>query len=153
MHTTDSQSINIAHFVFKRSYHSCMLISLFIAHSIWLISIPSFFISRVSTRDHIGDTDDMSLQVPTEEPGRIEAYAMKIPPYWTFDPQIWFVQVEAQFTARSITAQGTMYHHVVGSLSPETAPEIRDLLLKSPEDVLNQKLIEHTGASEQGHLQ
>ena len=99
----------------------------------------------------------MSVEAPAEEPGRVEAYAMKIPPYWTSDLQIWFVQVESQFAARGITAQRTMYHHVVGSLSPEIATEIRDLLLKPPEDrpydVLKQKLIERTAASEQRRLQ
>ena len=99
----------------------------------------------------------MSVEPPAAEPGRVEAYAMKIPPYWTSDPQVWFVQVEAQFAARGITSQRTMYHHVVGSLSPEIAMEIRDLLLKPPEDhqydVLKQKLIERTAASEQRRLQ
>ena len=82
---------------------------------------------------------------------------MKIPPYWTSDPQIWFVQVEAQFAASNITAQKTMYHHVVGSLSPEIATEIRDLLLGPPEDrpydALKKKLIERTAESEQRRVQ
>ena len=114
-------------------------------------------------RVHIGDPDempsgrDMPLEVSGEEAGRVEAYSMKIPPFWTADPQIWFVQVEAQFAAKSITAQRTMYQHIVASLTPEIATEIRDLLLKPPEerpyDVLKQKLIERTAASEQRRLQ
>ena len=99
----------------------------------------------------------MSIEGPPAEAGRVEAYAMKIPPFWPADPQIWFVQVEAQFAARGITAQRTMYHHVVGSLSPEIATEIRDLLLHppgdNPYDVLKLKLIERTSASEQRRLQ
>lgn len=89
-------------------------------------------------------------------PSRVEAYALKIPPYWPADPQIWFAQVEAQFAARGITAQRTMYYHIVGSLSTEVAMEIRDLLLKpldeNPYDTLKQKLIERTAASEQRRL-
>ena len=88
---------------------------------------------------------------------RVEAYAMKIPPYWPADSQVWFVQVEAQIAARSITSQRTMYRHIVGSLSPEIAMEIRDLLLPPPEDipydVLIRKLIERTAASEQRRVQ
>ena len=82
---------------------------------------------------------------------------MKNLPYWPANQQIWFVQVEVQFAVRGITAQRMMYHHIVGSLSPEIAMEIRDLLLRPPEDspydVLKRKLIEHTAASEQRQLQ
>ena len=101
--------------------------------------------------------EEMPLEPPAEERGRVEAYSLKIPPFWTADPQIWFVQVEAQFAARGITAQRTMYHHIVGSLTPEIAMEIRDLLLRPPADrpydVLKDKLIERTAASEQRRLQ
>ena len=97
------------------------------------------------------------LEPPAEERGSVDAYALKIPPFWTADPQIWFVQVEAQFAARGITAQLTKYYHIVGSLTPEIATEFRDLLLKppaeSPYDVLKKKLIERTAASEQRRLQ
>ena len=90
------------------------------------------------------------------KPSSMESYSMKIPPYWPADPPIWFAQVEAQFAARGITAQRTMYYHIVGSLSTDVAMEIRDLLLKPPEDkpydVLKQKLIERTAASEQRRL-
>ena len=100
---------------------------------------------------------DIPLEGSGEEASRVEAYSMKIPPFWTADPQIWFVQVEAQFAARSITSQRTMYQHIVGSLTPEIATKIRDLLLKPPEerpyDVLKEKLIERTAASEQRRLQ
>ena len=54
------------------------------------------------------------------------------------------MQVEVQFAARGIIAQCMMYHHTVGSLSPEIATEIRHLLLCPPEDnpydVLKQKI-------------
>ena len=100
--------------------------------------------------------EDMPLEERPAEPSRVEAYAIKIPPYWPADPQVWFAQVEAQFAARGITAQRTMYHHIVGSLSTEVAMEIRDLLLQPPEDrpyeVLKRKLIERTAASEQRRL-
>ena len=96
-----------------------------------------------------------------EEPpvgaGHVEAYATKTPPFWPTDPQVWFVQVEAQFAVRGITAHRRMYQHIVGSLSLEIAKEIRDLLLQPPEDnpydVLKQKLIKRIAASEQCRLQ
>ena len=37
---------------------------------------------------------DMPLEERPAETGQVEAYGMKIPPYWPADPQIWFIQVE-----------------------------------------------------------
>ena len=87
----------------------------------------------------------------------IGAINVKIPPFWPADPQIWFAQVEAQFNTRGITSQKTKFDHVVASLAPEFAQEVRDLILSppvsTPFDTLKQQLIERTAASEQRRLQ
>lgn len=87
----------------------------------------------------------------------IGAVNVKIPPFWPADPQVWFAQVEAQFTTRGITQQRTKFDHIVASLGPEYATEIRDLILQppaeSPYDTLKQHLIQRTAASEQRRLQ
>ena len=90
-------------------------------------------------------------------PSRIATLSIKLPPFWPVDPQLWFAQVEAQFSTRNITVQKTKFEYVVASLSPEYATEVRDLLLhpleENPYDVLKEQLIKRTGASDQQRLQ
>lgn len=82
---------------------------------------------------------------------------LKLPPFWPADPELWFAQVEAQFACRRITAQKAKFDHVVSSLMPEFASEVRDLLLRPPADrpydVLREQLTRRTAASEQRKLQ
>ena len=96
--------------------------------------------------------DAATTPVPT-----MATVSVKLPPFWPANPEVWFTQVEAQFTTRSMTAQKTRFDYVISSLSPEFAMEIRDLLLKPPThdpyDVLKAELIKRTATSEQRKLQ
>lgn len=87
----------------------------------------------------------------------VAAVSIKLPPFWPADPEVWFTQVEAQFTTRGVMAQKTCFDYVISSLSPEFAMEVRNLLLKppaeSPYNTLKAELIKRMAASEQRRLQ
>ena len=78
----------------------------------------------------------------------VATVSVKLPPFWPSDPEVWFAQVKAHFTSRCITAQHTRFGYVIASLTPEVATEVRDLILKPPDDrpytVLREKLIKRT---------
>ena len=70
--------------------------------------------------------------IPQPTPPLIAVVSIKLAPYWSNDPALWFSQVETQFTTRGITSETTKYAHFVGFLQPEVAQEVRDLLINPP---------------------
>ena len=96
----------------------------------------------------------MSLEDRARDAGAVTAaVSLKLPPFWPADPDVWFAQVEAQFSTRGITTQQTKYDYVVASLSPEFATEVRDIILHVPDDTLKQQLIQRTCPPKQRRLQ
>ena len=93
----------------------------------------------------------------TASGGTVGAITLKLPPFWPTDPDIWFAQVEAQFTTRGITVEKTKFDYIIASLSPETATEVRDIILAPPADLpyttLKKELIKRTAGSNQCKLQ
>ena len=79
------------------------------------------------------DTATASPSVATTCP-TIAAVNLKLPPFWSSDPEVWFKQVEAQFRTRHITAQSTKFDHINASLSPEFATVVWDLIIRPPVD-------------------
>ena len=65
--------------------------------------------------------------------------------------------MEAQFTTGGITTQKTKFDHIVASLVPEFATEVRNLILNPPRDnpytTLKEQLVKQTAISEQQKLQ
>ena len=82
---------------------------------------------------------------------------MKIPPLWSNDPALWFLQVEAQFTSNNITSQLTKFHYIVSSLKPQVALHVRTLILNppaaNPYDALKTALLQSFTPSDQSKLQ
>ena len=103
------------------------------------------------------DDEEVKKVDPAPTPPQQAAVTLKLPTFWPADPELWILQVEAQFRTRNITQDSTKYDYIVGSLSPETAGEIRDVLLHPPENdkytAIKAALLKRNELSEQKRLQ
>jgi len=60
------------------------------------------------------------------------AVSLKLPTFWTSQPEVWFTQAEAQFHIHNITADATKYYYVVSALDQPTAGRVLDVLQSPP---------------------
>ena len=67
-----------------------------------------------------------------QEEVQVQAVSLKLPTFWTLQPEVWFHQAESQFVSRQITTSSTKYLYVVAALDQDTAQRILDLLDSPP---------------------
>ena len=70
------------------------------------------------------------------EAATVNATAVRLPPFWSGNPQVWFKQVESVFTTRNpqITAQQTKFNYVIQALDNITADHVQNIILNPPEN-------------------
>ena len=117
------------------------------------ISMPQV---TLSTPSPVAPSTQQLTPISDDSVVSTNAVSIKCPPYWPQDPILWFARVEAMFRSRGITAQRTMFDHVVGSLEHQFATDVRDVLLSPPStnpyNILKSELIKRTQASPQQRL-
>jgi hypothetical protein len=65
-------------------------------------------------------------------PGKISIVVVRLPPFWTKQPAVWFTQVEAQFTLASINSEQTKFYYVTSQLDHRYAVEVVDIITSTP---------------------
>ena len=71
---------------------------------------------------------EREVTAPSGTTPTLAPFTIKIPLLWLSDPELWFQQVEAQFTTKGVSSQRTCFDYVMASLSPGYATEVRDLI-------------------------
>ena len=78
--------------------------------------------------------------------------AVKLPDFWTTNPEIWFYQAEAQFALRHVVSDETKYYYALVALDQNTAQRLLDLLHDFPAagkyTAIKQRLLNTFGLSE-----
>lgn len=90
---------------------------------------------------------------PRQLRAEISRVAVKIPPFWKPNVNLWFMQVESQFVTASITSEETKFHYVLGAIESDVLNQVSDFLTTLPADRkytrLKTKLIEEFSDSEE----
>ena len=112
-----------------------------------IVTVLCTFGKRVDSHCHSGDPDAKERSFMAQE----HAVSLKLPTFWTSQPEVWFVQAEAQFNLRGITADDTRYFYVLAALDQQTATRLLDLISQPPYDgkyqTLKDRLISTFGLS------
>ena len=94
-----------------------------------------------------------ALQGLRPESATVNATAVKLPLFWSSNPEVWFKQVESIFSTRkpAITNQQTKFDYVIQALDNSTADRVQAVILSPPEepyDTLKAVLIEVFGKTQ-----
>uniref|UniRef100_A0A5S6R002 Reverse transcriptase domain-containing protein n=1 Tax=Trichuris muris TaxID=70415 RepID=A0A5S6R002_TRIMR len=87
----------------------------------------------------------------------VESIAVKIPPFWTQSPALWFKRVEAQFQIARITVDETKFNHIVGGMEAAILEQCFDIVDNPPfegkYEALKRRILDRFADSDQKRLQ
>ena len=69
---------------------------------------------------------------PPADAAPFAAVAVKLPPFDAINPELWFIQCEAQFGIKNITVDQTKYYYVVAALDSVVQRRIKPTLTAPP---------------------
>ncbi|XP_032690051.1 uncharacterized protein LOC116853207 [Odontomachus brunneus] len=88
---------------------------------------------RSPTRATTGSTAE-NMNPTAEQPTgtQINKVAVRAPPFWENEPELWFAQLEGQFLLAGITQDATKYAHVLSQIDTRYAREVKDVITDPP---------------------
>lgn len=84
----------------------------------------------LATKPDIHQPEANDAQEQADVP--IQQVAIKLPQFWDWHPESWFIYVESQFQIRNIVIDATKFAYTVQALSPETCRDLSLYLEAAP---------------------
>ncbi|XP_029679082.1 uncharacterized protein LOC115245109 [Formica exsecta] len=67
-----------------------------------------------------------------DEDPAVNRIAVRIPPFWPDEPELWFAQLEGQLTLSGVTDDGIKFAQVLSRMEPKQAREVKDIITHPP---------------------
>ncbi|GFR08271.1 transposon Tf2-6 polyprotein [Trichonephila clavata] len=74
------------------------------------------------------ENNEMAVANSNEQKFEANKVSVKIPPFWEEKPEIWFFQVETQFSIANINQEETKFNYLVAQLDPKFVENIWDII-------------------------
>ncbi|KAJ8915870.1 hypothetical protein NQ315_015481 [Exocentrus adspersus] len=99
----------------------------------------------------IPDTGPEDANTP-QQPS-LHRVAVRVPPFWPEDREIWFAQIENQFVVAGVVIEDTKCSYVAGNIEARYAKEVRDIPMRPPQlgkyQTLKSELIKRLSSSQE----
>lgn len=113
---------------------------------------PSAKMNTRANRDAREPRDEQSHTA-----SEIKVVGIKIAPFWKTNPDVWFMQLEAQFRSHGIVKQEAKFDYVAGNIDAEIAGEVADIIRNPPDidpyNCLKTAIINRTTVSDRKKFQ
>lgn len=63
-----------------------------------------------------------------DEDVAVNRIAVRIPPFWPDEPELWFAQLEGQLTLSNVTDESIKFAQVLLRIEPKQAREVKDII-------------------------
>jgi hypothetical protein len=102
-------------------------------------------------------TAPVQTEAPALRNSEVDRVTVRVPPFWSNQPALWFSQLESQLALANVTADTIKFPYVVSYLDFQNAQVVRDILQTSARtdkyEALKTGLISRLSSSEEQRIQ